>query len=848
MTPIPSSVIADPLRAFVQGAFIAGTERPVPLISTRFDVDIEHGLAIVSTTRTFRNDESKSIEATITFPVPVHAVLFELQARIEGRVLKAKAQRNKKARETYEAALERGKTTVLHEEVLRGVNMLSVGHIPPGAEIQISATWTLTLTNINGRGCLRIPLTVGDIYGRSALPDSDNLIHGGLIQMADLAVSCRDGQIALRGGSLQNGTARVPLNAPIDLEVSGWTSKELLGRAFDGREVSLTIKPSTTADAALHVALMIDHSGSMDERCSDDSDQTKHEAVVRALRRIDSEIGSADIIEIWEFDNNFHRVGSTQGGNRLNQIIKQLNKPAGGTEIGRALAGVTHQSKSRDVLLITDGKSHELDVQALARTGHRFSVVLVGEDSLEANVGHLAALTGGEIFVAGTDLAEMLTQSLRSLRKAHQPVGPIKGSPQCISVCRAGMSISASWHKAERPLDETTSTRAVASISASLALSALDDEIAAQLAEAEGLVSHLTSLILIDEAGVVQKGMPGARKVLLPKPSALVAMSYSLRSSGIETYDPFMQRLDTVSYKLSNDSSFNESHRDLDSAITPIRTEPNVDVPIQFRRLVELIEESPSRLEPGHACGLLSQAGFERELKDIFQHAEYLGLEVETVSSIILAGLLTGKLGNGLSADVQSACIRLREFAQRAMEVMREIGNSNSASMDIIHVVKNAAELNIVQSARAHEIIQALDRLTGYRTLLQKMEIFQHEQIEQLNSYQSDHASRIYAAGYLDLSDIGTNIDWGIEPDRLRVGDLSSLDQAIVVKIQDAAALMEAVTLAKYLSIDPIVLIVGLLARSEAKKNRTAARIATALLGKAPSRELTSLSKVLQII
>ena len=74
------------------------------------------------------------------------------------------------------------------------------------------------------------------------------------------------------------------------------------------------------------------------------------------------------------------------------------------------------------MLLVTDGKSHELDVQALARTGHRFSVVLVGEDSLEANVGHLAALTRGEIFVAGgADLAEVLNQSCARFARTVKP-------------------------------------------------------------------------------------------------------------------------------------------------------------------------------------------------------------------------------------------------------------------------------------------------------------------------------------------------------------------------------------------------------------------------------------------
>jgi hypothetical protein len=39
----------------------------------------------VTTTRRFRNAEEASIEAAITFPVPVHATLFDLAARIGER-------------------------------------------------------------------------------------------------------------------------------------------------------------------------------------------------------------------------------------------------------------------------------------------------------------------------------------------------------------------------------------------------------------------------------------------------------------------------------------------------------------------------------------------------------------------------------------------------------------------------------------------------------------------------------------------------------------------------------------------------------------------------------------------
>ena len=147
----------DPLGAFIAGAFTRYGKRPIPLVSTSFDIQFDAGLAIVATKRVFRNDEPDSIEATITFPVPVHATLFSLEARIDGRTLKARAQRRSEARDKYEGAIERGKSAVLHEEVLRGVHMLSVAHIPPGAAIEVTAIWASTLTIVNGNGCASAP-------------------------------------------------------------------------------------------------------------------------------------------------------------------------------------------------------------------------------------------------------------------------------------------------------------------------------------------------------------------------------------------------------------------------------------------------------------------------------------------------------------------------------------------------------------------------------------------------------------------------------------------------------------------------------------------------------------------
>src|SRR5262245_59730632 len=141
MPAIAPHTTTDPLGAFMAGGVNAASRKPMPLDSTAFDVEIEAGLVTVAARRVFRNADTCSIEATITFPVPVHAVLFDLEVKHDGRVLKGQAQRKQKARATYEDAIARGKTSVLHEEVLRGVHMLSVAHLAAGAEIEVRATW-----------------------------------------------------------------------------------------------------------------------------------------------------------------------------------------------------------------------------------------------------------------------------------------------------------------------------------------------------------------------------------------------------------------------------------------------------------------------------------------------------------------------------------------------------------------------------------------------------------------------------------------------------------------------------------------------------------------------------------
>lgn len=508
----------DPLAQFRDGARIKGSDHPMPLIGTGIDVRIRGGLAFVRTERRFRNAEAQSIEVTITFPVPVHATLVALTAAIDGRHLTGQAQRKVQARESYEAAIDAGKTAVLHEEAMRGIHMLSVGHVPAGKEIAVTDVWAMPLAAQDGAALLRIPTTVGDIYGRSPLPDSDDLMHAPVRHAARLTVAAETGSVTVAGVTLREGAAEILLNRPIDIRITGWAPRPLSGIAADGRKVTLDIVPAPESEAPLDAALLLDQSGSMSEAVGAAPHggfaRSKHDAMLDGLRAVLAAPRPGDRLRLFQFDNRCEEI----------QALTELWGPHGGTSIGPALAQVAHSCEAIDIAIVTDGKSHDIDVQALARTGKRFTVVLVGEDSLDAHVGHLAALTGGQIFiVAGAETAAAIKAAAQSLRRRHILQPAIEGAPEAVAAGIGGMDIRARWGPATAPSTTEEESRWIGAVAAALAIPHMAEDAAADLAAAHGIVCHLTSLVLVDDAAAAQDAIPAQRKVPLMTPATQMA-------------------------------------------------------------------------------------------------------------------------------------------------------------------------------------------------------------------------------------------------------------------------------------------------------------------------------------
>jgi Vault protein inter-alpha-trypsin domain len=510
----------DPLASFLRAH--TADKHPIPLVATRIDVTIRGGLASVTTERTFRNDEKQSIEATMTFPVPVDATLCTLVARIDGRTLTAIAQARSKARETYEQAVDQGKAAVLHEELLKGIHMLSVAHVRPGATIVVTNTWTMPLAFIAGTPQLRIPTTVGDIYGRSPLAPSDDLVTGGAVHEATIRVACEDGvaTIARVGAAGEAGHA-IRLDAPIDITLAGFAPRALEGIAADGRLVTLHIEPAPVADASLDIDLLFDRSGSMNERASGNRElgASKYTTAKSGLiAAIGERFRPADRMRLWAFNDATHFVGEASG-TACRQLVEALPGPSSGTEIGGAIEAAIANRETGNIVVVTDGKSWALDPQRLARTGIRVTAVLIGEDALDAGTSYLAGLTGGQVFVAaGADAGIAIAAAIEAARAPHLLPQPIEGAPTEVVALRRGARVIATWGaQSERPA--TADARLVGATAAMLAIPLMKEDEAGKLAESEGLVCHLTSLVLVDDAGARHEGLPAVRKVALSAPA-----------------------------------------------------------------------------------------------------------------------------------------------------------------------------------------------------------------------------------------------------------------------------------------------------------------------------------------
>ena len=496
--------------------FLEGRGTSIPMKSTQIDVDIKAGIAVTRTTRVFKNDEGVSIEAILTMPVAFDAVVTGLEAMIDGRKLLAVSKAKKEARETYEGAIDAGKMTILHEEALRGVHVLSVGQLGAGKEVSVIIETVAPLMQLSASCFLRIPTTVGAVYGSSPLLPADDLMTSAAVKhVATLSIKTDAGQISLSDGSTPgaNEPIEVTLDKSIEISLSKASFGKTIAMSATGHPVTLSVQPIKSSDNNLNMAVLVDRSGSM-ASAFPRSHVTKWDAVREGLAYALKDLNPSDQIGMWQFDNECQFLGKESGGASAS-LAGLIEEPAGGTELGKAVHRVV-ASGAKDVLIVTDGQTWSNTVDELRSKNARLSAILVGSDSLDANIGHLCANSGGQVYYASNDdVASILNEALKNLRRTDAAIKGKAGEryPASLKTVRGSAEITAKWSVEKDKTGKLSDP--IGRYAASLALPLLEPTMAQDFATLHCLSTHNTSLVLVDNEGEVSDALPEMRKVPL---------------------------------------------------------------------------------------------------------------------------------------------------------------------------------------------------------------------------------------------------------------------------------------------------------------------------------------------
>jgi hypothetical protein len=563
--------------------FVNGERVPMPLIATEINVEVLAGAATVKTTRRFRNAEQVPIEAIMTFPVGFDAVVTGLSATIDGRRMVGVAQEKSEARETYETALDEGRLSVLHEEALRGIHILSVGALPPGAEVSVELEQVVPMTEVSGKQFLRLPMTAGQLYGNSPLLPADDMVTSDAVRHeASLHVICEEGHVFLEGKALaRHEKTVILLNRTLEFVIEGGSFGLLKGRAADGRAVAMSFKPTVGHDAALDLHVLVDRSGSTGGIVGGGK-VSIWQAMRDGLSDVLRTMRPSDRISLWQFDSACQFLGIARG-EACSKLVGKLQEPAGGTELSGAVRAAI-AGGAKDLLVLTDGQTWAHIVDDLKSEAVRISAILVGVGSLDANVGHLCAMTGGQVLYApGRDVSSPLRSAFEALRTPGATVvgQASETGPEQITVLRGGITIHANW-SADINAAEAAQADAIGRFAAALAIPLFNAEAGEAWARAHSLCTHSTSLVLVDEAGEATQGFSQMRKVAnMATASGAVSFQHQppLLSGIHASVSSYEDASFAVSRRSSRRSPSPEALARLQAAVTDTKKERPIQAP-----------------------------------------------------------------------------------------------------------------------------------------------------------------------------------------------------------------------------------------------------------------------------
>lgn len=701
----------------------------VALCDVDVTVVLQDLLAEVTVSQTYRNDERVNIEAVYTFPLPLDAVLLDLEVAIGGRVLKGVVVEKKAAEAKYEDAIEAGDAAVMLEAIEPGLYTMNVGNLLPQETAKITFRYAILYRWAGDRLRLLLPTTIAPRFGQSPhrphqATDASLSVENQFCLRVEVFGALRDAQFACPSHAVD--LVRSPEKAVLSLRQAkavmdrdfilnvkapqATRSFVLCGQDGEGMTAIASFQPffpGLRQPRPLALAIVIDCSGSMR---GDSMEQAK-----QALDGILESLQPEDRVTLIAFGNSTkalsNRLLPCNAANldRAREFAKSLDADMGGTEIGNALRvayAAVGGTDAADLFVVTDGEVSDWQsiVDEARNSAHRIFTVGVGSAVSEAFVRGLAAATGGECELVSPreGMADRVVRHFERMRAprarrvaVHWPAGAANISPSRIGAVFEGDTViaCASFDRphagasailevetddgeivrqalalpAAPPATCPDGVSTVARVAAAARLKEADDVPGLQTALRYRLVSPWTNWLLVAPRSEDRKAtdIPALRKV----PQTLAAGWGGAGSVAMSAADGIMLSIRADVAACEYDSSWSE----------PEERAPLLDLPQPYRRLIQLIDADASRLDVGGALELLTQSGLAAEFDDLFRRALELGIKVDIAAAIIVVRLLSGPLHGFVRGDAQVAFDRLLERTWRARDALVQMGRHGAA-------------------------------------------------------------------------------------------------------------------------------------------------------------------------
>jgi Ca-activated chloride channel family protein len=472
-----------PREGFGLFAVIESKRVILPLKGVECDFSVISGIAEVSMTQIFRQDNDKPLDCEYLFPLPADASVYFCEADINGRTIRAQVRERQEARRIVAEKKAAGFRTALVEAERENLFTLSLGNVQPGDLVIVQLKYFQTLRSLAGMPSIEVPFCPGVRYipgapllrsnkGKGTVDDTNEVPDASRITPVRIDAEHPDAAyIEVRGtldGKFVNEKDLSSPSHPISVQRTGdqlrvslsdkgdvpdrdfvlrWSEQNveaLASRAWvcdkdQGTYALLEIRAPKEAPAErapVDFYFLVDRSGSMANE--------KWNKAAQALQSCMKVLGPADRAMVTFFESQFQDFAERPFSPQELLQDPQFQNVAklgarGGTELRPALQHVLEvaakhsRSNCKNLILITDAQiGNESAILELMKSVHNFPVHCFGID-IALNDSLLLALCrqqggtfhslnpGDDIEQAVTSLGKTLGQPI--LLDLHLPEG-----------------------------------------------------------------------------------------------------------------------------------------------------------------------------------------------------------------------------------------------------------------------------------------------------------------------------------------------------------------------------------------------------------------------------------------